>query len=57
MRAVRFPQISLSASFGQWMANCSPEGVLGQRDKDPFFPHRLLDLGALPTRAAILGEW
>jgi hypothetical protein len=43
--------------FGQRMANCSQEGALGQRDKGPFFPYRRLDLGALPTRAAILGEW
>ena len=53
MRAVRFPHVGLSASFGQRMANCSQKWPLGQRDQGPFFPHRRLDLGALP----ILGEW
>jgi hypothetical protein len=29
---------------------------LGQRDKSPFFPHRLLDLGALPRTRCDLGR-
>jgi hypothetical protein len=48
VRAVRFPHVGLSACFGQRTANCSQEGALGQWDKGPFFPHRLLDLGLCP---------
>ena len=37
MRAVRFPHVGLSASFGQRMANCSQKGLWVERPR-PLLP-------------------